>query len=59
MATLKLIVSDIYNPVIQEVDTLYDKNDIFLEITKLVEDQHRKKITQILTLNYILNECDK
>ena len=57
MQTLKMIVADIYNPVIQEVDTMRDNNDICLEISKLIENLHSKKITEILTLHYIIKEC--
>lgn len=40
MDTLKAVIGDIYNPVIQEVDTLYDNNDICMNISKMIEGLH-------------------
>lgn len=58
METLKIIVSDIFNPIIHYVDTTNDDNDTCLKITKIIENLHDEKITEILTINYVLKECD-
>ena len=58
MEILKVIVTDIFNPVIHYVDTTNDDNETCLKITKIIENLHDQKITEILTINYVLKECD-
>ena len=57
MKTLKVICSDIFHPVIKEVDTLFDQTDIIMEISKEIDKLHDQKIKEILTINYVLQEC--
>lgn len=57
METLKAVIADIYNPVIQDVDTIADDNRRYIEISKMIDSLHEEKINAILTINYVLSNC--
>ena len=56
METLEVIFEDIYNPVIQDIDTEKDDNERFKKILKMIENLQDKKVNEVLTINYVLKK---
>ena len=54
METLEKIIEDLFNPVINSIDTVNDNNHHLFKIKDMIDNLHLFKMKQLLTLNYVL-----
>lgn len=59
LENLEKIIGDLFNPVINNVDTVSDNTHDIIAIQKLIDNLHLVKIKQLLTLNYVLLTFEK
>lgn len=59
METLEKIIGDLFNPVINNVDTVNDNTQDIFAIKQLIDNLHLIKMKQLLTLNYVMQTFDK